>query len=158
MARVIRRVAVKRDLIDHFVFLGENASIEVARRFLHASNLSFEALAHMPELGAPRAFRNPRFSSVRAWPVKGFERYLNLLSPAGRWRRDPPGHPRFQGYRAPLSLAPHLASGPPTKPTASTRWWRSVTSESSPPRHRAHRARYGNLCVLCASVVNSSGS
>src|SRR2546429_5252886 len=36
MARVIKRVAAKRDLTDHFVFLGDNASVDVARRFLHA--------------------------------------------------------------------------------------------------------------------------
>ncbi len=76
MARVIKRVAAKRDLMDHFVFLGDKASVDVARRFLHACNVSFQALAHMPELGTQRSFRNPRFSSVRAWPVKGFERYL----------------------------------------------------------------------------------
>jgi toxin ParE1/3/4 len=76
MARVIKRVAAKRDLTDHFVFLGENASVDVARRFLHAANVSFQALAQMPELGAQRTFRNARFSSVRALPVKGFERYL----------------------------------------------------------------------------------
>src|SRR2546429_6950462 len=74
MARVIKRVAAKRDLTDHFVFLGDNASVDVARRFLHACNVSFQALAHMPELGTQRSFRNPRFSSVRAWLVKGFER------------------------------------------------------------------------------------
>jgi len=49
MARVIKRVAAKRDLTDHFVFLGENASVDVARRFLHAANVSFQALAKMPE-------------------------------------------------------------------------------------------------------------
>jgi Ribbon-helix-helix protein, copG family len=38
MARVLKRVAAKRDLTDHFVFLGENASVDVARRFLHACN------------------------------------------------------------------------------------------------------------------------
>ena len=81
MARVIKRVAAKRDLTDHFVFPGENASVDVGRRFLHASNLSFQALAQMPELGAQRSFRNPRFSSVRAWPVKGFERYLIFYRP-----------------------------------------------------------------------------
>jgi toxin ParE1/3/4 len=59
MARVLKRVAAKRDLIDHFVFLGENASVDVARRFLHAANISFQALAKMPELGAQRSFRNP---------------------------------------------------------------------------------------------------
>jgi toxin ParE1/3/4 len=76
MARVVKRVAAKRDLTDHFVFLGENASVDVARRFLHACNVSFQALAQMPELGTQRSFRNPHFSSVRVWPVKGFERYL----------------------------------------------------------------------------------
>jgi toxin ParE1/3/4 len=81
MARVLKRVAAKRDLTDHFVFLGENASVDVARRFLHSANVSFQALAKMPELGAQRAFRNPRWSAVRAWPVKGFERYLILYRP-----------------------------------------------------------------------------
>lgn len=81
MARVIKRVAAKQDLTDHFVFLGENASVDVARRFLHACNVSFQALAKMPELGAQRTFRNPRFSTVRAWPVKGFERYLLFYRP-----------------------------------------------------------------------------
>lgn len=81
MGRVIKRVAAKRDLTDHFVFLGENASVDVAHRFLHSSNLSFQALAQMPELGAQRSFRNPRFSSVRACPVKGFERYLIFYRP-----------------------------------------------------------------------------
>ena len=55
MARVIKRVAAKRDLTDHFVFLGENASVEVARRFLHACNVSFQALAQMPELAPKEA-------------------------------------------------------------------------------------------------------
>jgi len=42
MARVIKRVAAKRDLTDHFVFLGDKASVDVARRFLHACNVSFK--------------------------------------------------------------------------------------------------------------------
>ena len=81
MPRVIKRVAAKRDLTDHFVFLGENASVEVARRFLHACNVSFETVARMPQLGTQRKFRNPRFSSVRVWLVKGFERYLIFYRP-----------------------------------------------------------------------------
>jgi toxin ParE1/3/4 len=81
VGRVITRVAAKRDLTDHFVFLGDNASVDVARRFLHASNVSFQVLARMPEMGAQRNFRNPHFSSVRAWPVKGFERYLIFYRP-----------------------------------------------------------------------------
>jgi toxin ParE1/3/4 len=81
MARVLKRAAAKRDLTDHFIFFGENASVDVARRFLHAANVSFQALAKMPELGAQRIFRNPRWSGVRAWPVKGFERYLIFYRP-----------------------------------------------------------------------------
>jgi toxin ParE1/3/4 len=81
MARVVKRVAAKRDLTDHFVFLGENASVDVARRFLHACNVTFQTLSQMPELSVQRSFRNPRFSSVRVWPVKGFERYITFYRP-----------------------------------------------------------------------------
>jgi toxin ParE1/3/4 len=55
--------------------------VDVARRFLHSANVSFQALAKMPELGAQRTFRNPRWSAVRAWPVKGFERNLIFYRP-----------------------------------------------------------------------------
>ena len=71
MARVIKRISANRDLIDLFVFLAEKASVDVARRFLHAANASFEELAQTPEIGAQRTFRNPRFSSVQMWPIKG---------------------------------------------------------------------------------------
>lgn len=81
MARVVKRDAARRDLIEHFVFLGENASVNVARRFLQAVHASFEGLSHVPELGAQRTFRNPRYSTVRMWPVKGFERYLIFYRP-----------------------------------------------------------------------------
>lgn len=81
MARVIRRATAKRDLTGHFVFLGENASVDVARRFLQAAYASFEELAQMPGLGTQRVFRNSRFSSVRMWPIKGFERYLVCYRP-----------------------------------------------------------------------------
>ena len=56
MARVLKRVAAKRDLTDHFVFLGENASVDVARRFLHAANVSFQALAKIPNWARNGAF------------------------------------------------------------------------------------------------------
>jgi len=72
MARAIKRTAAKRDLIDHFVFLGENASLDVARRFVQAANATFQQLAQMPQMGACRTFRNPKFASVRMWRVKGF--------------------------------------------------------------------------------------
>ena len=45
------------------------------------STVSRQKLAKMPELGAQRSFRNPRWSAVRAWPVNGFERYLIFYRP-----------------------------------------------------------------------------
>jgi toxin ParE1/3/4 len=35
----------------------------------------------MPEIGASRMFRNPRYAYVRIWRVKGFERYLIFYRP-----------------------------------------------------------------------------
>ena len=81
MSRVLKRAPAKRDLIDHFVFLGENASIDVARRFLKSANSTMEELAQMPEMGASRTFRNPRYVGVRMWRVKGFERYFIFYRP-----------------------------------------------------------------------------
>lgn len=81
MARILKRAAAKRDLAEHFVFLGENASIDVARRFLQSANSSLQALAKMPEMGPSRTFRDPRFAGVRMWPVRGFERYLIFYRP-----------------------------------------------------------------------------
>jgi len=81
MARVIQRVAAKRDLVDHFVFLGENASIEIARRFLRSANRTFEQLAQTPEIGATRNFLNPHFAGVRMWRITDFERYLVFYRP-----------------------------------------------------------------------------
>ena len=81
MARVLKRATARRDLMEHFIFLAENASLNVARRFLQNVNASFEGLAAMPELGAARTFRSPRFATVRMWPVRGFERYLLFYRP-----------------------------------------------------------------------------
>jgi toxin ParE1/3/4 len=81
MARVLTRVAAKRDLVDHFVFLAESASLEIADRFLESANRTFEGLAQMPEIGPSREFRNPRFANVRLWRVKDFEKYLIFYRP-----------------------------------------------------------------------------
>ena len=81
MARVIQRVAAKRDLVDHFVFLGENANIEIARRFLRSANRTFEQTVQTPEIGATRSFRNSHFAGVRMWRIADFERYLIFYRP-----------------------------------------------------------------------------
>ena len=45
MARVFTRPAARRDLVEHFVYLAENASLEVAERFLSNADASFMELA-----------------------------------------------------------------------------------------------------------------
>ena len=76
MAHVLKREAAKRDLIRHFVYVAENASLEVARRFKDAAQDAFIELSEAPEMGSPGKIRQGKFAGVRLWRVGGFERYL----------------------------------------------------------------------------------
>jgi toxin ParE1/3/4 len=51
MPRVRKHEAAKRDLVEHFVHLAENASLEVAERFLVNVEESLSDLARHPRLG-----------------------------------------------------------------------------------------------------------
>lgn len=81
MAQVRKREAAKRDLIRHFVYLAENASLEVARRFRDAARDTFIELSATPEMGSPGKIRQGKFAGVRLWRVGGFERYLIAYRP-----------------------------------------------------------------------------
>ena len=82
MPRIILRGSARRDLVEHFVFIGENTSEEASRRFLASANRTFEDLARMPRMGAARRFRNPKFADVRMWRVRRFEKHLIFYRPA----------------------------------------------------------------------------
>src|SRR5450432_2198596 len=84
MARVLRREAAKRDLIAHFVYLGKNASTEVAERFLRAAEQAGKSLAQMPEIGIPGKVQRGKYAGVRIWPVPGFDKYLIVYRPDQR--------------------------------------------------------------------------
>lgn len=81
MPAVIRREAAKRDLIRHFVYLAEHASLNIADRFLEAAAVSFHQLAQMPRLGSPSSIRIGRHVGLRIWPVRGFRKYLIIYRP-----------------------------------------------------------------------------
>ena len=51
MRSIVKRLAAKRDLTQHFVWFAEEASTELARRFLQAAEKSFQDLAEMPKIG-----------------------------------------------------------------------------------------------------------
>jgi plasmid stabilization system protein ParE len=75
MARIIKRLAAKRDLTHHFVWFAQEASTEVACRFLQAAEKSFQDLAEMPRMG-PLKMHEGKFVGVRMWRVAGFENFL----------------------------------------------------------------------------------
>jgi toxin ParE1/3/4 len=81
MSCVFRREAARRDLVDQFVWYAENASIEVADRFLAHVESTLERLATAPESGAHVAVTRRDLSGLRRWPVKGFESILLFYFP-----------------------------------------------------------------------------
>jgi toxin ParE1/3/4 len=59
MPRVTKREAARRDLVEHFVYLAENAGVDVAERFLSSAEASFADLARQPMIGAPLTLKHP---------------------------------------------------------------------------------------------------
>jgi toxin ParE1/3/4 len=80
LGRIVKRAAAKRDLVIHFAFVGER-SLPAAERFLQAAQQSFEEIARMPFIGSPGKVSGHRFSGIRMWRVRGFERYLIFYLP-----------------------------------------------------------------------------
>ena len=78
---ILRREAAKRDLIDHFVYIGENHTIDRALRFRAKVDEAFRLLAENPLIGATRSFRNPAYNDVRLWPIRDFPDYLIFYRP-----------------------------------------------------------------------------
>ena len=73
---VRKRATTQRDLLEHFVSLGERAGEATALRFLQAAEDTFAELAAMPAMGRAEDFDNPRLTGMRRWRVRGFENYL----------------------------------------------------------------------------------
>ncbi len=53
MPKVYQRAAARRDLVEHFVYLAESASLDTAERFLANAEASFNDLTGQPKMGAP---------------------------------------------------------------------------------------------------------
>jgi toxin ParE1/3/4 len=82
MARVLKREAAKRDLIAQWLWYAENASIEVADRFLAAANDTLNLLSTQPESGTRFFVRKPELQGMRRFPVTaGFEKILLFYFP-----------------------------------------------------------------------------
>ncbi len=79
MGRAIVRPAARRDLVQHFAYIGENSGLATARRFQGAARATFAELAQTPGMGAPRKVKN--FPNIRMWRVREFEKYLIFYEP-----------------------------------------------------------------------------
>jgi plasmid stabilization system protein ParE len=66
-----KRHAAKRDLLRHYVYLAEEAGIDVAERSLSNAGKTFRNLARHPQIGAPVVLSVPQAARLRRWPVSG---------------------------------------------------------------------------------------
>lgn len=76
-----QREAARHDLIEHFVHLAENASIDTAHGFLARAEETFGDLARQPLMGAPLKLKSPDLASLRKWQVKDFDNDLVFYEP-----------------------------------------------------------------------------
>lgn len=81
MPVVKTRAAAQRDLIEHFVYLAENASVDIADRFLINAETSFNDLARQPLIGSPLTMRHQDLAGMRKWRVLGFDKFLIFYLP-----------------------------------------------------------------------------
>ncbi len=72
MNHVIRPTA-KDDILRQYRYYLLEDAFDAADRFLDAVDGSIENLCRMPEMGAPKQFRNPVLAGLRSWPAKDFE-------------------------------------------------------------------------------------
>jgi toxin ParE1/3/4 len=84
MPIVTKREAARRDLVEHFIYLAENAGLGVADEFLRSAEASFTELARQPQMGAPLTFKHLDLANLRKWRIKGFDNHLIFYEP----RRD----------------------------------------------------------------------
>ncbi len=81
MPRVVQREAARRDLIEHFVYLAEHSSLDMAKRFLDNAESSFETLSRQPMMGSPVTLRHPALAGMRKWRIAGFDNHLVFYQP-----------------------------------------------------------------------------
>jgi len=81
MTEVFRRPAARRDLVEHYAYLYDNASEAVADRFLSRVEETFDFLLQQPEIGAPLRLRSHDLAGLRKWRVKDFDNHLVFYEP-----------------------------------------------------------------------------
>ncbi len=81
MPRIAQSEATRRDLIEHFVYLAENAGLDVADHFLAQAEVTFENLVRQPMIGTPLHLKHAALAQVRKWSVREFNNHLVFYVP-----------------------------------------------------------------------------
>jgi toxin ParE1/3/4 len=81
MPKVYQRAAARLDLVEHFVYLAENAGPDTAERFLAQAEASFNDLAGQPSMGAPLTLKPRELAGLRKWRVKDFDNHMIFYLP-----------------------------------------------------------------------------
>ncbi len=81
MPIVHKRTAAWQDLLEHYTYLAENASLHIAERFLNNVEISFIDLSEKPMMGSPLTLRHPKLIGIRKWQVKEFDNILIFYQP-----------------------------------------------------------------------------
>ncbi len=81
MPMVHIRAAARQDLVERYADLVENASLNIAERFLANAEASFTILSEQPLMGSPLTLRRPELVGMRKWRVKEFDNILIFYLP-----------------------------------------------------------------------------
>ena|ERR1700682_2389311 len=79
--RVTQRPRARLDLLEQFVYLGEQSSVEMAERYLAAIEETCALLVTQPRSGTPYDSGIARLAELRRIPVNGFGRHLLFYIP-----------------------------------------------------------------------------
>jgi toxin ParE1/3/4 len=80
-ASVTQRPRARLDLLEQFVYFGEQAGVELAERYLEAVEQTCLQLVRTPQIGREYDATIPRLEGIRRFPVSGFEQYLIFYLP-----------------------------------------------------------------------------
>ena len=78
--QVLKDLRASQDLLEIFVYLGQN-SLTAADRFFESAEKTLVNLAAMPFLGSPWDSDNPDYATLRYFPVRRFRKYLLFYRP-----------------------------------------------------------------------------
>ncbi len=78
---VTQRPRARLDLLEQFVYFGEQAGVDLAERYFAAVEATCLQLVHHPRSGVLYDSGVASLKGLRRFPVKGFENYLLFYLP-----------------------------------------------------------------------------